>query len=272
MTHSEGDVDPFESLIAELAPEAPAIKPIVETEVFDATEPSKVLRLSIRESVFRKIGDTVEELGDDPLKVVILKAAPVSRMYYSEAYTEGKGKAPTCWSTDAGTGVPAPPVLAQNRQSPTCFNCPQNIKGSGNGSSRACRYQQRLAVMLVDREGVLQPSQICQLPLPATSVFGNDRKKRGLQTYARLIDDQGALLSYVMTELSFDEDSSTPKICFRPFRVLEEEEIALVKSAQQDPNTKKLTTFNPNSYVDDSPSTDNVFSTVQGEGVYIKNL
>jgi hypothetical protein len=270
MTHSAGDVDPFESLIAELTPETPAIAPVVETEVFDALESSKVLRLSIRENVFRKIGDTVEELGDEALRLVILKAAPVSRMYYSEAYTEGKGKAPTCWSTDAGTGVPAPPVLSQDRQSPTCFNCPQNIKGSGNGSSRACRFQQRLAVMLADKEGVLQPDQICQLTLPATSVFGNDRKKKGLQTYARLIDDQGALLSFVMTEINFDEGSGTPKICFRPFRVLEEEEIALIKSAQQDPNTKKLVTFNPNSYVDDSPSTDNVFSTVQGEGVYVK--
>ena len=124
--------------------------------------------------------------------------------------------------------------------------------------------------MLADKEGVLQPDQICQLTLPATSVFGNDRKKKGLQTYARLIDDQGALLSFVMTEINFDEGSGTPKICFRPFRVLEEEEIALIKSAQQDPNTKKLVTFNPNSYVDDSPSTDNVFSTVQGEGVYVK--
>ena len=63
MTHSAGDVDPFESLIAELTPETPAIAPVVETEVFDALESSKVLRLSIRENVFRKIGDTVEELG-----------------------------------------------------------------------------------------------------------------------------------------------------------------------------------------------------------------
>ena len=44
MTHSAGDVDPFESLIAELTPETPAIAPVVETEVFDALESSKVLR------------------------------------------------------------------------------------------------------------------------------------------------------------------------------------------------------------------------------------
>jgi len=270
MTDSSGDVDPFEALLAELKPKV--IAPMADIAVPDPEETSTILRLSIRESSFRLTGDTVVELGDAPLKVVILKAAPVSRMYYSEAYADGQSKPPTCWSTDAGGGVPAMQVPTGSRQASACFDCPQNIKGSGNGFSRACRYQQRLAVMLADKDGVLQPDRVCQLPLPATSVFGKDKKKRGLQTYAKLIDSQGALLSMILTELSFDEDSSTPKLCFRPFRVLTDDETKVIKDVQKDPKTKSLITFSPKPYVDDGPSMDNVFSTVKGDGVYVKSL
>tara|TARA_R110000803_G_scaffold79062_1_gene144510 strand:- start:601 stop:1413 length:813 start_codon:yes stop_codon:yes gene_type:complete len=270
MTDSSGDIDPFESLLAELKPKV--IEPIADIATPDSEETSAILRLSIRESSFRVLGDTVVELGDEPLKVVILKAAPVSRMYYSEAYADGQSKQPTCWSTDAGGGLPATQVSTGNRQASACFDCPQNIKGSGNGFSRACRYQQRLAVMLADKDGVLQPNQVCQLSLPATSVFGKDTKKKGLQTYAKLIDSQRALLSTIMTELSFDADNSAPKICFRPFRVLSEDEFTVVKEVQNDPKTKSLVTFNPKPYIDDGPSMDNVFSTVKGDGVYVTSL
>lgn len=275
MTDSSGDVDPFEALLAELKPEVIApkvIEPTADVAVLDPEETSTILRLSIRESLFRVTGGATVELGDDPLKIVILKAAPLSRMYYSEAYTDGQSKAPTCWSTDAGGGLPAIQVPIDNRQAAACLNCPQDIRGSGNGSSKACRYQQRLAVMLADKDGVLQLNQVCQLSLPATSVFAKDKKKKGLQTYAKLIQDQGALLSMILTELSFDKDSSTPKLCFRPSRVLTDAETEVVKDVQKDPKTKRLITFNPKPYVDDGPSMDNVFSTVKGDGVYVRSL
>jgi len=270
MTTSSEDIDPFEAMLAELKPKVE----LRTAALFDAREgaPTKALRLSIAESSFHVVGDRSVEVGGGPIKVAILKAAPVSRMYYSEEYGSGQSSSPTCWSKDAGGGVPAEEVTPSGMQAPACFDCTQNIKGSGNGLSRACRFQQRIAVMLTDEEGVLQPDQVCQLSLPATSVFGKDTKKKGLQTYARLIDSQGALLSTILTELSFDEGSNSPKLCFRPIRVLSEDEIAVVKAAQNDPDTKKLVTFNFNSHAASSPSTDNIFSAVKGDGVYVKSL
>ncbi len=97
--------------------------------------------------------------------------------------------------------------------------------------------------MLADKDGVLQPNQVCQLSLPATSVFAKDNKRRDLQTYAKLIEDQGAVLSMILTELSFDKDSSTPKLCFRPSRVLTDAETEVVRDVQKDPKTKRLITF-----------------------------
>ena len=243
MTGGSSDVDPFEALLAELKPEVVApkvIEPTADVAVLDPEETSTILRLSIRESLFRVTGGATVELGDDPLKVVILKAAPLSRMYYSEAYADGQSKPPTCWSTDAGMGVPAIQVPVDNRQASACLNCPQDIRGSGNGSSKACRYQQRLAVMLADKDGVLQHNQVCQLSLPATSVFA--------------------------------KDNSTPKLCFKPSRVLTDAETEVVKDVQKDPKTKRLITFSPKPYVDDGPSMDNVFSTVKGDGVYVRSL
>ncbi len=136
MTGGPSDVDPFEALLAELKPEVIApkvIEPTADVAVLDPEETATILRLSIRESLFRVTGEATVELGDDPLKIVILKAAPLSRMYYSEAYTDGQSKAPTCWSTDAGGGRPAIQVPVDSRQASACFDCPQNIKGSGNG-------------------------------------------------------------------------------------------------------------------------------------------
>ncbi len=264
--------DPFDSLLDELQPKV--VKPVVDTnfvEEVEETEEATRLRLSIRDGVFRVVGEVVEELGSGPLKVVIVKAAPVSRIYYEQEYVEGETKTPTCWSSDANSGVSSTAVLEKHRQSNTCFNCPQNIKGSGQNGSRACRFQQRIAVMLADEEGVLQPDHAYHLPLPATSVFGKDQKKMGLQTYARLIDSQSALLSSIMTELSFDEDSLTPKLCFKPFRVLEEAEFKLVKQMQHNPHTKSLVSFIPKVYENNGPSVDSMFDVVEGEGVYVRD-
>src|ERR1035437_4109385 len=104
-------------------------------------------RISIKGGVFRLIADgkevaTVEERY---LDVVIVNAAPkVSRTFYAAAYDENKAAAPDCWSQDGDK--PASDVKAP--QCSNCAQCPQNVKGSGQGDSRACRYSQRLAVVL----------------------------------------------------------------------------------------------------------------------------
>jgi len=84
---------------------------------------------------------------------------------------------------------------------------------------------------------------VYQLSLPATSVFGDDKKKMGLQTYAKLIEAQGAPLAAIMTELKFDTDSSTPKLLFKPVRMLAQDELVMALEAQKDEATTKLITL-----------------------------
>jgi hypothetical protein len=260
--------DPFADLLDEVEVE---VKPVASEPEQSYPLGTHVPRISIRENNFRVIDDDIEELGSSPQKVVIIKAAPVSRIFYATEYSSGGSNAPVCWAADGGTGVPSKEVPVDSRQSRTCFNCEKNIKGSGHGTSRACKFQQRIALMLADDEGVLQPDKAYQLALPATSVFGKEQKKMGLQTYARLIDSQNALLSSIMTELSFDEDSLTPKLCFKPFRVLEETEFKLVKQMQSNPDTKSLVSFIPQVHRNNGPIVDSMFDVVEGEGVYVRD-
>lgn len=207
-----------------------------------------VRRLSIRGGVFRQVvgGQEIAELDSRAINVVIVKTAELSRMFYAGQYVAGQSSAPTCWSANTKTGRPADEVPAEDRQASACFECPQNVKGSGMGESRACRFQQRLALLLADADGTIRSNEVYQLSLPATSIFGDDKKKPGLQTYAKLINSQGVPLSAVVTEMRFDTDSSTPKLCFKPVRALTQDELQMAVSAQKDPETVKLVTMTVN--------------------------
>ena len=85
-------------------------------------------------------------------------------------------------------------------QAARCMDCPQNIKGSGQGESRACRFSQRLAVLL---EGAMDT--VYQLQLPATSIFGEAKDgKMGMQAYAKYLKAHKTPSIAVVTQAYFD--------------------------------------------------------------------
>ena len=189
---------------------------------------NSVKRISIKGGVFRLVagGKEVASIDDRNLDVIIVKAAPkVSRIFYSSSYDADNITGPDCWSNDGER----PDPTAENKQSDTCLNCPKNQAGSGQGNSRACRYQQRLAVVLANNpEG-----DVLQLTLPATSVFGKeDGDKRPLQAYARYLAVQNPPVNpeQIVTEMRFDTKAESPKLYFKPVRWLSEEEYEVVKT------------------------------------------
>lgn len=183
-------------------------------------------RISIKGGVFREfIGGKEYRVSEErSMNVIIIKAAPkVSRIYYAGTYTEGEAVSPTCWSSDSQR----PDEAVKNKQSATCLSCPQNIKGSGQGDSRACRYQQRLAVVL---DGEVDKEEVYQLVLPPTSVFGDGEKgKLPLQAYARHLKNHGTPITGVVTEMRFDTASPTPKLVFKPVRPVTEDEFEIIQ-------------------------------------------
>ena len=182
-------------------------------------------RVSIKGGVFRLIsgGKEIAAIDERYLDVVVVNAAPkVSRVFYAKKYDGETPAAPDCWSADGDV----PSADSEAKQASKCAECPQNIAGSGQGNSRACRYQQRVALVLAnDMEG-----DVLQLALPATSIFGKeDGDNRPLQAYARWLAAQNIDPSEVVTRMRFDTKSESPKLFFKAMRWLTDDEYPTIK-------------------------------------------
>jgi len=176
-------------------------------------------RISIKGGVFRLIsgGKEIANIEERYLDVVIVKAAPkVSRTLYMAKY-------------DGDT----PDASVKEPQAKTCEGCPQNISGSGEGESRDCRLQQRLAVVMAnDIEG-----DVLQLTVPAKSLFGKeDGENRPLQAYARWLVAQSVDPSMVITRMKFDTKAESPKLFFKAMRWLTEDEFETATKQGEHPD------------------------------------
>lgn len=193
---------------------------------------SSFKRISIKGNVFRMVagGKEIATNEDRAMNVIIVASAPEnSRTYYEGQYKEGEAIRPACWSNDGKT----PDKAVKEAQCSTCAQCPQNVKGSGQGDSRACRFSRRLAVVL---EGDIE-GDVYGLTLPATSIFGKGEEgKLPLQAYATFLGQHNCPVTAVVTEMRFDIKSPTPKLTFKAIRPLsdEEDEIAVRQGQSAD--------------------------------------
>lgn len=198
-------------------------------------------RLSIKGGVFRLIvdGKEVTSIEDRYLDVVFVNAAPkVARVFYAGSYVEGQATAPACWSADGDR----PDGSIKQPQGATCATCPQNVAGSGQGQSRACRFNQLMAVVLAnDMEG-----DVMQLSLAATSIFGKaEGENRPLQDYVRYMYAQGIDVTHLITRLKFDTNSPVPKLFFKPMRWLTAEEHEACQDQGKTPDALKAISMTP---------------------------
>ena len=196
-------------------------------------------RISIKGGVFRLLvgGKEVAAIDERYLDVVIVNAAPkIGRTFYMKAYDGEAPSGPDCWSADGEK----PDASAEKPQSDRCATCPQNVKGSGMGESRACRFSQRLAVVLADNVD----GDVMQLQLPATSIFGQEEgDKRPLQAYARYLAAQNVSPEMLVTRMQFDTKATAPKLFFKPARWVTEEEYEVVVRQGQTEDAKRAVTM-----------------------------
>jgi len=177
-------------------------------------------RISIRGSVFRKVvdGKEVAKVTGRELNVIIVNASKsVSRVFYAGKYDPDNIVPPTCVSNDGVT----PDTTDDGKQSSSCNSCEQNIAGSGQGTSRACKYSRRIAVNLEgDTSG-----DVYQMQLAATSIFGKGEGNiHPFESYVKYIAGNGRNINQIITQISLDTDSDTPKMLFSPIRHLTAEE------------------------------------------------
>ena len=195
-------------------------------------------RISIRGNKFtRLVGADEAPTDGDEYEVVVVNAAPISRSYYEGQYDPDKSVFPTCWSSN--TQTPSADVPPEQRQAARCMDCSNNIRGSGFGSSRACRFSQQLAVVPRDK---LQ--EIYQIRLPATSIFGESRGGHmPMQAYAKFLQNHKTPAITVLTKMYFDPDSGIPKLFFKPVRSLRDEELNVVSDMIEHPDTIQAITM-----------------------------
>lgn len=203
-------------------------------------------RIGLKGARFRLIqaGQEVAIKDESYLDVVVLGAnAAVSRTFYAGKYDPTKKEKPTCWSPD---GV-APGKDAETPQSAKCATCKQNEKGSkvydDGTKGRACSFSKRLAVMLPG-----DPDQnVYQMDVKALSIFGDGLPAKGLYTlaeYSKLLAARGVRAEGVVTRVSFDTDSSVPKLYFTPQSFVGEAEFAAIAKLTKSPEVKQLLEVN----------------------------
>ena len=198
-------------------------------------------RLSIRGGQFSLLGDNQQEvLSPHSLDVIIVNAAPVSRSYFGNQFDPNKSTAPVCWSDD--TQRPSSNVPEDNLQARRCMDCTQNVRGSGENGGRACRFQQRLAVVFED-----DLEEVYQLQIPASTIFGRVvNGNMGMQAYAKHLSSHGMSILAVVTNIYFDKDSVVPKLYFKPVRPVKVDMgIKLSEMVVHEDTKRAITSFVP---------------------------
>lgn len=196
-------------------------------------------RISIEGGVWRLLinGKEVAIKEERSLNVVIVAASSkVSRTYYAGVYKKGQSGPPDCWSANGDF----PDNSIAEPQAKSCASCPQNIKGSGQGDSRACRYEKRLAVVLADDI----KGSVYQLLLPSKSYFGKgDLEHMPFEQYAKYVSSQGYNINMLVTEMKFDSDSDNPKLTFKPVGFLNKDQWEVAKTQGNTSEAKSAITM-----------------------------
>lgn len=190
-----------------------SLMPVDDETLAVAGGQSSAKRISIKGGVFRLMvgGKEVTVNEDRSMNIVIVKMSPdASRTYYEGAYREGEKIAPVCWSSDSRK----PDVSVKTPVAATCADCPNSIKGSGQGGTgTACRLSWRIAVVLA---GALD-GDVYQLVLPATSSFGKEENGRWpFRPYVQMLANNNVAVGGVVTKMQFDTKSPTPRLLFSP--------------------------------------------------------
>ena len=205
-----------------------------------------VKRIVPKNGIFRKVvgGEEMGKVKGD-LEVVVVNASPkVGRIFYAKQWTpEAEPTAPDCFSNDGNV----PDAGSTNKQSDRCDTCEQNIKGSGMGNSKACRYSRRIAVTLEEDFGTSLEGEVYQLNLASKSLFGDSvgDNTHPFESYTKYLANNGKSLDYVVTQLSFNEDNDNQSILFTPVRFINKGEYAVTSKVAALPETQKMVIMTP---------------------------
>ena len=205
-----------------------------------------IKRIVPKNGIFRKTvgGEEMGKVKGD-LNVIVVSASPkVGRIFYAKQWTpEAEPSAPDCFSNNGRS----PDANSASPQSESCDSCEQNIKGSGQGNSKACRYSRRIAVVLEEDFGTSLEGEVYQMNLASKSLFGDSvgDNTHPFESYTKYLANNGKSLDYVVTQLSFNEDNDNQSILFTPTRFINKGEHNVTSKVAAKPEVQKMVVMTP---------------------------
>jgi hypothetical protein len=199
-----------------------------------------------KNGIFRKtVGG--EEMGKvkGNVNAVIVNASPaVGRIFYAKQWSpDAEPTAPDCFSNDGR----APDAGSANPQADRCDSCQQNIKGSGQGNSKACRYSRRIALVLEEDFGTSLEGSVYQMNLASKSLFGDSvgDNTHTFENYSKYLSNNGKSLDYVVTQISFNEDNDNQSVLFTPTKYINKSQYAVTSKVANTPEVLKMVVMTP---------------------------
>jgi hypothetical protein len=206
---------------------------------------SGVKRIVPKNGIFRLVvgGEEMGKVKGD-LSVIIVNAAPkVGRIFYAKSWSpDAEPTSPDCFSNDGKV----PDAKAENPQSANCDDCPNNIKGSGQGNSKACRYSRRIAVLLEQDFGTNLEGEVYQLNLASKSLFGDGGDGTyTFENYTKYLSSNGKSIDFMVSQVSFNENNDNQSVLFSPARYINRPEFEVVQKVANTEKTKSLVIMTP---------------------------
>ena len=207
---------------------------------------SGVKRIVPKNGIFRKMvgGEEMGKVKGD-LDTIIVNASPhVGRIFYAQAWTpDAEPTAPDCFSNDGR----APDAGSTNPQAERCDSCNQNIKGSGQGNSKACRYSRRIALTLVEDFNTSLEGSVYQMNLASKSLFGDGAgdNTHTFENYSKYLSNNGKSLDYVITQISFNEENDNQSVLFTPTGYINKAQYAVTSKVAALPEVQKMVVMTP---------------------------
>jgi hypothetical protein len=177
------------------------------------------------------------------LEVVLVDASKtLTKMFYRDAYAEGQSKRPDCWSSDGKV----PDATVVDPVNEICLTCPKNAFGSAitpaGKPAKACQDRRRIVVTPANNlENEAQGGPIL-ISIPPGSL-------KNSQSYGDFLDENNLAYYGCVTQLSFDQKVSHPKVEFTYLRPLDDDDVRTVLSLRGSEAVKRIlnSQFNPDS-------------------------
>lgn len=204
---------------------------------------SQTKRIVPKNGIFRLVvnGEEMGKVKGD-LNVIVANASPeVGRIFYAKAWSpDSEPTAPDCFSNDGR----APDAKAANPQSRNCNDCPNNVKGSGQGQSKACRYTRRIAVLLEQDFGTNLEGEVYQMNLASKSLFGDKvGDAHTFENYHKYLKSNGKSVDYVVSRISFNEENDNQSVLFSVDRYINSAEYKVLQDVADTEGTRSMVTM-----------------------------